>query len=125
MYWLYFLILCILDTVAFGTLIQVRLPLPGLSVSPLGVSLWYKTNQSRVHTHSHLHYQTHTLSQYSPCPKSPQGYYQTTRDHYHSPESTKIFKISNPKFTQCTYPGLPLPSQKTSIKTLDHALPSP
>lgn len=43
-YWLYFLILCILDTVAFGTLILVSLPLPGLSVSLLGVSLWY-TNQ--------------------------------------------------------------------------------
>lgn len=82
-----------------------------------------QTNQSWVSIHC-LPPFTRLLPSWTPSPyaKSPRTMYQTTKDHLCGLQSSKLFKLSNPKPAQLF--TLSSPSLPVQIQALTQALPS-
>ena len=131
LYWLYFLIFCILDILALGALIQERLPLPGRTnkwkeqMTLFLVCLWH-TNQPVQSSHLHLSplSNAHT-SHYFPLPQvtlepgtGQLGLTSTAQN------LSELFKLSNRKLTQGTWPLSLIPSWKNPSEGSGPRLPS-
>lgn len=112
-------IFCIFDGLAFGSLILEELAFPELVNSqrqqriPLQAHLPYTHRPIQSLHPNQLVYQI--LTQYSSHSKSAGLGQLGTASTVHS--LWKLFKLLNPRFSQCSHPALPIPFPENLIKS--------